>query len=444
MMSWLFSLIFFVRVLFIPDITAQSLSDNAISPTRRAELAFDSLNRWYNVSTGTWDSAGWWNNANIITTIGNLAKSDPGNRRLQTHVRLILALAFCRAPARNPQPVTEITGNGSFALYNATEAGIGYDKFTDAYTHEPHTTFPANWFVPNARDFANPKPNLDLSDFDEASLLLTAKPNPQPWLNGFYDDNLWWSLAWISAYDATHHLPYLHLAERIFAAMTAIWPTHCSNGGIYWSWKRDYVNAIPNELFFSTAAHLATRAHNKPYYLAWAQDALAWFVRSGMINAQGTVNDGLTSGCRNNEGTVWSYNQGVIVGALVELHRATVATAPNATYLALAAKIAHAALGQLSDANGILHDPCELNCGADGSQFKGVFMRGLQELQIAAPDEVVRLAIRRNAESIWGRDRVDGVFSVDWAGPFVWPANASTHSSAMDALVADVAAGLME
>jgi hypothetical protein len=28
--------------------------------------------------------------------------------------------------------------------------------------------------------------------------------------------------------------------------------------------------------------------------------------------------------------------------------------------------------------------------------------------------------------------------SIDWAGPFVTPANSSTHSSAMDALVAAI------
>ena len=43
-----------------------------------------------------------------------------------------------------------------------------------------------------------------------------------------------------------------------------------------------------------------------------------------MIDAEHLVNDGLdTASCTNNHQTAWSYNQGVILGALVDLSRAT-------------------------------------------------------------------------------------------------------------------------
>ncbi len=45
-----------------------------------------------------------------------------------------------------------------------------------------------------------------------------------------------------------------------------------------------------------------------------------------MINAQSLVNDGLNSSnpnaCTNNGRTTWTYNQGVILGGLVELYNA--------------------------------------------------------------------------------------------------------------------------
>ncbi|KAF2023812.1 Six-hairpin glycosidase, partial [Setomelanomma holmii] len=358
-----------------------------------------------------------------ITMVGDLLKAEPENIWLQLQTRIIFALAFCRAPARNPQPISASTSNNSFALYNGTGSKTTYDKILNRNTDEPHTTFPVNWFI-------------DVDQFQPTHMDL-SKPNTQDWLNGFYDDNLWWALAWINAYDVTHHKAYLRLAEGIFEAMTQIWPTYCFDGGIYWSWKRDYVNAIPNELFFSTAAHLANRAHNQAYYLDWAHKSMDWFVRGGMINQHGTINDGLTSDCQNNNGTTWSYNQGVILGGLVQLHRAS--STFDATYLGLASQIAKAALAALSDANGILHDPCEPNCGGDGTQFKGIFMRNLQELQLAAPNEAFEAAIRKNAKSIWRYDRQADTFSVNWAGPFVAPTNASTHSSAMEALIADLA-----
>ena len=59
-----------------------------------------------------------------------------------------------------------------------------------------------------------------------------------------------------------------------------------------------------------------------------------------------------------------SYNQGVILGALTELSRAT----GDDSYITTAKTIADAAIANLTDANGILHDVCEPDCGADGSQ----------------------------------------------------------------------------
>ena len=105
----------------------------------------------------------------------------------------------------------------------------------------------------------------------------------------------------------------------------------------------------------------------------------------------------------------------------------------------LANNFAKAAISELSDDNGILHDRCGPYCGPDGSQFKGIFVRNLQMLHEVAPDDVYADFIKKNAESIWQNDRDEGnMLSVNWAGPFINPANASTHSSAMDALVAAI------
>jgi predicted alpha-1,6-mannanase (GH76 family) len=205
-----------------------------------------------------------------------------------------------------------------------------------------------------------------------------------------------------------------------------------------------YVNAISNELFFSPAAHLANRAYRSYYYAAWAESTLTWFEESGMINSKGTINDGLDGNCRNNNGTVWSYNQGVVLGGLVEMER----FAPGSRlyyHLNLAMGIARCAMNALTDFFSIIHDVCEDdNCGADGSQFKGIFIRNLAELwkldRTAGSD--FWEPIGGNAWSIWNDDsQVDGhgrvLFGVNW-DRFVGIANASTHSCAMDALVADL------
>lgn len=426
MLCMLLQRVLFYTIIFVPNVFAQSLAD----PTARAERAFKSLNTWYNASTGTWDSTGWWNDANIVTVIGNLAQADPQNASLQSLTRKIFEVAYVYAPAKNPQPGIEDPKNKASPRFNIIRSGSGYSKYLDPKTYEPRTIFPADWFSGHPLQFYSEK------------LHKAADGNPSDWLDGYYDDDLWWALAWIKAYDVTQHKPYLTLAEGIFLAVTKVWPTHCGNGGIYWSIERNYVNAIPNELFMSTAAHLANRisADKKRTYVDWAQRTLTWFLGTGMLNDRGTINDGLGDDCKNNGRPTWSYNQGVILGALVELNAAS----PNTSYIALASSIAHAALGELSDANGVIHDVCEPNCGNDGTQFKGVFMRGVQALYAVAPDAGLSRAVRVNAESIWANDRAENdrgaVFGVNWAGPFSG-ANASTQSSAMEALVADIVVG---
>ncbi|KAH8722673.1 glycosyl hydrolase family 76-domain-containing protein [Phaeosphaeriaceae sp. PMI808] len=366
--------------------------------------------------------------------IGNLAQADPQNAGLQNLAWKMFEVASIYAPAKNPDPGREDPLDTVSSRSNSTHLELGYNKYLDPKTHEPRAVFPADWSNSQYPSVIN----LAIR-FNRNEHLMGFDSNPSKWLDGYYDDDLWWALAWIKAYDVTQYRLYLTLAEGIFLAVTKVWPTHCGNGGIYWSYERNYVNAIPNELFMSTAAHLANRvsAEKKQTYVNWAQRTLTWFLGTGMLNDRGTINDGLDKNCKNNGNPTWSYNQGVILGALVELNIAS----PDVSYLALASRIVHAALRELSDANGVIHDVCEPNCGNDGAQFKGIFMRNLQALYAVAPHEELRLAVKVNAESVWASGREDNqrgvVFGVNWAGPFSG-VDASTQSSAMEALIANI------
>lgn len=39
-------------------------------------------------------------------------------------------------------------------------------------------------------------------------------------LNNYYDDEGWWALAWIAAYDGTGNAQYLNMSQQIFADMS--------------------------------------------------------------------------------------------------------------------------------------------------------------------------------------------------------------------------------
>ena len=269
-----------------------------------------------------------------------------------------------------------------------------------------------------------------------------AAPKRFPnFLNEFYDDEGWWALAWIDAYDLTHHKQYLRASELNFDDMAAGWDDHCG-GGIWWKKDRHYKNAIANELFLDVAAKLALHTHRKQRarYLDLANREWTWFHASGMINADSLVNDGLESSgpdntCHNNGRTVWSYNQGVLLGGLASLSKA----AKNPALLPAAGQIATAAITHLTDPQGILHDPCEPDCGEDGIQFKGIFARNLAQLDRAAPDPRFRQFLAANAQSLWSRARTpEDRFSTVWSGPPT-SGNAGAQTSALDALNAAAA-----
>ena len=168
-------------------------------------------------------------------------------------------------------------------------------------------------------------------------------------------------------------MDYLDTAEGIFGNLSAAWPTTCNNGGIHWSATSTYVNAISNELFLSVAAHLANRVlTKKAYYIEWAQREWIWFQSVRMIDSAGVIVDGLGADCLGDpEATVWSYNQGVVLGGLIELSKADSSNASS--YLASANTIADAAITNLTDSNGIIHDVCEVSgiCGSDGKSVPG-------------------------------------------------------------------------
>ena len=273
-----------------------------------------------------------------------------------------------------------------------------------------------------------------------ANTFIAAQRKNPGFLNNFYDDEGWWALAWTDVYDLTGNPRYLAMAESIFADMTGGWNDTCG-GGIWWSKDRQYKNAIANELFLSVAAHLANRTSgvSRSEYLNWGKKEWTWFRASGLINSEHLINDGLgsprgkTAGarCTNNGRTIWSYNQGVVLGGLTELSAAD----HDPSLLRIARTIASAAITHRSDGNGILQDPCEPRCGADGVQFKGIFVCNLVLLDKASPQAAYKLFIDRNADAIWNDARgPEFQLGQVWSGPFE-SANAGSQSSALDAMV---------
>jgi predicted alpha-1,6-mannanase (GH76 family) len=262
----------------------------------------------------------------------------------------------------------------------------------------------------------------------------------------YFDDNGWWGLAWIAAFDLTGEDRYLDAARTIFAHLLTGWDDACG-GGVWWNQDRKYKNAITNELFLSLAAQLHLRSPGTDGgYLAWALREFEWFRASGLIGPSGLINDGLTPDCANNGQATWTYNQGVILGGLAALY----AISGDDGYLRLGESIADAALRELTSPPeasppGILVEPGESEMArarrhGDRSQFKGIFVRNLYDFYLHSRRPGYRDFMLRNARSIWDNNRnADNQFGLCWTGPFDTE-DASRQSSALDAL--NAAAGL--
>jgi predicted alpha-1,6-mannanase (GH76 family) len=254
-------------------------------------------------------------------------------------------------------------------------------------------------------------------------------------INEFFDDNLWWALAWAKACDLTGDQRYLRAAQAIFAHSLSGWDDTC-RGGLWWSEDRTYKNAITNELFLTLAGLLSLRVPANPNYRYWALRAWEWLRASGMVGPAGLVNDGLTSACVNNGGITWTYNQGVILGGLAALYEIT----GDEEFLRQGEVTADATLRSLVKPRGILTEPCEPSgCNGDQSQFKGIFVRYLHEFSRHSGRPAYRAFILANAESVMlNAGNPAGEFGLRWDGPFD-KADASRQASAVEALIAAAA-----
>ena len=218
------------------------------------------------------------------------------------------------------------------------------------------------------------------------------------------DDTEWWALAWIDAYDLTGNQTYLNEAVTIMKYVSSLWDTSTCGGGVWWNTQKTYKNSVTNALYVDLTAALHNRIPGDTAWLNQATTAWNWFRSSGLINGSGLVNDGLTNSCTNNGQTVWTYNQGLAIGAASEMYRAT----GDSGDLSEARYLADSAVNSPTlVSNGLLTESCDaLNatCDDNQKQFKGIFMRFLGKLNDSVGGAYSSF-IQTQTGSLWAADR---------------------------------------
>lgn len=151
--------------------------------------------------------------------------------------------------------------------------------------------------------------------------------------------------------------------------------------------------ALYIQLLAGLANRLGDKADKEAYY-SIASQGYWWFFNSGIVDQKSwlvvdglKVSDDSKGGCIP-EGGLWSYNQGVILGAAAELYEYT----KFDNYTQAAVKVADAALDKQSPffaGSDVFGDQCnrDQNCNGDIEAFKAPFIRNLRKLAGVVPDK---------------------------------------------------------
>ena len=271
---------------------------------------------------------------------------------------------------------------------------------------------------------------------------------------GAFDDLGWWTLFFLAAHARNvggAREEWLARARAVFDATYAdAWETGTCEGGLWWSKKRFYKNAITNTLALDAAVQLAaaTASTNASAHAAYAAQAKligGWLVQSGIVDANTSyVYDGLAqvdgptvcapSGI--SQRAVWTYNMGKALDALVGYGDLI---GDGGDLLALAAELANATIDRFAlvapSTSGGVAVLVELLGVHDRDQqiFKGIFCRSLARLVATLRARGAHAAVAEKAATFLtssaalvatSRQRA-GLFAADWraAPPSVDAAN---------------------
>ncbi|MGH9093001.1 MAG: glycoside hydrolase family 76 protein [Acidimicrobiales bacterium] len=156
------------------------------------------------------------------------------------------------------------------------------------------------------------------------------------------DDSLWMGLALTWGYGRSGSPTLLRRAEDVFALARRDWdPRH---GGVYWEEHApgatdEAKSVVSNAPAVILGVQLYQRTHRRTY-LTWSERIFDW-LRAHLVNpATGLYEDSVDDATRPATvgATTYTYNQGVMVGAMVALSRVDPARYPLADAVRLAVR----------------------------------------------------------------------------------------------------------
>src|SRR6266542_4476748 len=260
--------------------------------------------------------------------------------------------------------------------------------------------------------------------------------NNHGWTVGYYDDECWMIMALLRAYDLSGDAKYLDRAKALYADVETGWDTSCCGanpGGLWWD-KAHTQKATAANAGAALVGAGVSRSTGDVSYLGFAQQVYSWW-RTNMVDpftfqvADHIATDGTVVRWR------FTYNEGLMIGASVELNEAT----GDASYLTTAHSIAGFMINNEIVPTGygnVLYDCDNSSCGSDCHKLKGPAYSDLMRLYAKDTSKTQYCnVLKASADAIWNLARNSTTtFSVNWAGPLQSSVDEPQDSAACMAL----------
>jgi hypothetical protein len=217
--------------------------------------------------------------------------------------------------------------------------------------------------------------------------------------NTYYDDNAWSALDLLDAYRLTGNPKDLTLAQDTFDFVVTGWDTSQTDGcpgGVFWE---DVAESQRNTTASAGNAEVGLelyRLTKDSADLSWATRMYQW-VNTCLESPDGLYYDHVNPGGSVNT-TIWSYNQGTMIGAGVLLYKIT----GNASYLTAAQDTAGAAVSYFGTGTTLQNQ---------GPAFNAIYFRDLFVLSRVQPNSAYSSEAQAYAAYMWTqRDTSTGLF----------------------------------
>jgi len=213
------------------------------------------------------------------------------------------------------------------------------------------------------------------------------------------------------------------------------WDTQCCGefpGGIWWDKVHSEKATASNGGPIVLAARLYQATLNITY-LQFAEEVYAYWWQEMVNHTTGHVCDHIDLDGYRVCDWEFTYNEGIMIGAAVELFKST----HNATYLSHSSTILHFVTEMEIEPcpyGNVLSDGG--HCNGDCVEFKGIAYRYISEYYQVTEDKKARNLIIASANSIWNlsRNTITNLFGVSWCEPPSYPVTQGQQNAATMAL----------